>query len=331
MALFNSVEWLIIPSLLAITIKIGIFLRYHQSLSRENINLGLFFVAVFFLNVFEMLSIQTEYAASSSMLILLAYYCCVIFTVHGFINIAMTYSQFTWQAGRIRVGLNLLLATLVIGLIFGRGIIAGVEPMSGYTLTRVPGAQYWIFPAYLIGGLLIALGLLIRGMARADSNMARQKCLVVLLSAATPMLTAVSVVVLMALGLKVNGAIWMSLALSIMLGLLVFAEEKTRLFRLLTIMPCTRENRLHKQLLSRITDCVSISDNPDQQSINLKGMMKELEKSVVEHVLGYYDGNQKKAASALGVSEATLSRRARSCQNQAYTDSVRITENATSS
>ena len=55
-------------------------------------------------------------------------------------------------------------------------------------------------------------------------------------------------------------------------------------------------------------------------------MMKELENSVVEHVLGYYGGNQKKAASALGVSEATLSRRARACLKKDYTDSVRITE-----
>ena len=317
MVLLDSVEMLIIPSLLAIVIKIGIFLRYHRSLSRENIDLGLFFLAVFFLNVFEMLSIQTDYAAGSSMLILLAYYCCVIFTIHGFINIAMTYSQFNWQASRIRLGLNILLAALVVAMIFGRSIIAGVEPMNGYTLTRVAGVHYWVFPAYLLGGLLLAMGLLVFGMLRADSNLARQKCLVVLLSAATPMLTASSVVVLMTMGYQVNGAIYMSLSLSIMLGLLVFAEEKTRLFRLLTIVPYTRENRLHKQLLARITDCVSISDDPQQQSINLKGMMKELETSVVEHVLGYYDGNQKKAASALGVSEATLSRRARACQQKA--------------
>lgn len=326
MALFDSLEMLIIPSLLAIAIKVGIFFRYYQSLSRENLDLGLFFVAVFFLNVFELLSIQTVYGAGSSMLILLAYYCCVVFTIHGFINIAMTYSQFDWQAGRIRLGLNVLLAVLIIGLIFGRSIIAGVEPMKSYTLTRVAGEHYWIFSAYLIGGVLLAVSLLIRGMLHADSNLARQKCLVVMLSAAAPSLTAVAVVVMMALGYQVNGAIYMSLTLSIMLGLLVFAEEKTRLFRLLTIVPYTRENRLHKQLLARITDCVSISDDPGQQSINLKGMMKELENSVVEHVLGYYGGNQKKAASALGVSEATLSRRARACQKKDYTDSVRITE-----
>lgn len=322
-------ELLILPSVLAICIKIGIFLRYHGSLRRENIDLGLFFLAVFFLNLFELLSIKADFSPDSSMLILLAYYCCVIFTIHGFMNIALQYSQFSWHTPRVRFGLNIVLALLVVNLIFNRSIIAGVEPMNAFTLTRIAGDNYWVLQAYLVAGLVFAMGLLIRGMQQAASNIARQKCMVVLISAALPVMMSMSVVGLMALGVQINGVIFMSLSLSVMLGLMVFAEEKTRLFRLLTIMPYTRERQLHKQLLAKITDCVTISENPQQETVNLKQMMKELEGSVVEHVLGYYDGNQKKAANALGVSEATLSRRAR--QQKAYTDSVTITENATSS
>lgn len=324
-------ELLILPSVLAICIKIGIFLRYHESLRRENFDLGIFFLAVLFLNLFELLSIQSEFAADTSLLILLAYYCCVIFTIHGFINVALTYSQFDWHTGKIKLTLNLVLAGIISGMLFTRGIVAGVEPMNSFTLTRIPGDYYGLFPAYLFLGLILAVGLLIRGILHADSNFARQKCLVVLIAAATPVLMAMSVVAMMAFGVPVNGVIFMSLSLSIMLGLIVFAEEKTRLFRLLTIMPYTRERRLHKELLNQITDCVSISDDPDLQGINLKSMMKDLEGSVVQHVLSYYDGNQKKAAHALGVSEATLSRRARSRQQKCYQDSVRITEKATSS
>ncbi len=324
-------EWLIIPSVLAISIKVGIFLRYHQSLRRENLDLGIFFLAVFFLNLFEMLSIQTDFAADTSLLILLAYYCCVIFTIHGFLNVALTYSQFERHTPRIKLTLNIVLAGLICGMFFTRGIIAGVEPMNSFTLTRIPGDFYWLFQIYLLVGLTTAVALLVRGILHADSNFARQKCMVVLIAAATPVLMASSVVALMSIGVQINGAIFMSLALSLMLGLMVFAEEKTRLFRLLTIMPYTRERQLHKQLLQKITDCVSISDDPGEQATNLKQVMKDLEKSVVEHVLGFYDGNQKKAANALGVSEATLSRRARSCQQKRYQDSVRMTENATSS
>ena len=327
-------ELLIIPSVLAISIKIAIFLRYHSSLRRENIDLGIFFLAVFFLNVFEMLSIKSEFAAQTSMLILLAYYCCVIFTIHGFVNVALACSGFNWHTSRIKLAMNIVLALLVVNLIFNRALIAGVEPMSSYTLTRIAGEAYWVFQLYLLAGLLFGIYLLCYGMARSGSNLARQKCLVILISAATPVVVAASVVLAMAAGFNINGAIFMSLSLSLMLGLMVYAEEKTRLFRLLTMMPYTRERKFHKQLLNKITDCVSISDDPTQRSLNLKQMMKELEGSVVEHVLGYYGGNQKKAASALGVSEATVSRRARAnaSQRQDYgSDSMAMTENATSS
>ena len=128
----------------------------------------------------------------------------------------------------------------------------------------------------------------------------------------------------------------MSFAFTVMLSILVYAEEKARLFRLLTFIPYTRERKLHKQLLSQVTDCIAINDNPaEQQSIHLRQMMREFEGSVVEHVLDYYGGNQKKTASALGVSEATVSRRARAYASQHKTtpapaayipDSVRITE-----
>lgn len=325
-------EYLLIPSLLAIGIKVCIFLRYHASLRRENIDLGIFFVAVFFLNVFELLSIKADFAPQSSLLILLAYYCCVIFTIHGFLNLALTYSGFDLHTGRIKMALNGILALLIVGMIFSRGIIAGVEPMSGYTLTRVPGPYYWVFQVYLLGGLLAGMALLYAGRKLAASNIDRQKCLVVLISSFTPVLMACGVVALMATGLNINGVIFMSLSLSLMLGLMVYAEEKTRLFRLLTFMPFTRERALHKELLQRITGCVAISDDPQSGSLNLKQMMKELEGSVVEHVLDYYGGNQKKAAGALGVSEATISRRARVVRDRVQpTVSVRMTENATSS
>jgi hypothetical protein len=304
-------ELLIIPSVLAISIKIGIFLRYHTSLRRENLELGIFFLAVFFLNIFELLSIKTEFSEQTSLLILLSYYCSVVFIIHGFINVSLHYSQFKWHTATIKTALNVILAALVVAIIFSRSLIAAAETLNGFTLTAVTGDFYWVIRAYLLLGLSFAVGLLIHGMRQGSSNVLRQKCLVVLISSATPVMVAVGVTILMSLGVHINAAIFMSLALSLMLGLMVYAEEKTRLFRLLTIVPYTRERQLHRQLLSKITDCVSISDDPTLRSLNLRQMMKELEGSVVEHVLSYYGGNQKKAASALGVSEATVSRRTR--------------------
>lgn len=321
-------ELILLPALVAISLKIAIFIRYHGSLRKKNLNLGMFFLAVFLLNLIELLSLDQYYTPQTNLLLLLSYYCCVVFTIHAYMNIALQYSEFRsgnpMQLARIKTGLNSVLAVLVVGLIFQRSIISGVETVD-YSMTKIAGPNYWVFQAYAIGGLVFALTLLVQGVRRLGSNIGKQQCLTVLLSTAMPVLAALSIIGLQAIGVEITAALFMSLALTVMLAMMVFAEEKTRLFRLLTFVPFTRERRLHKQLLTQITSCIAINDDPAmQQSLNLKHMMRELEGLVVEHVLDFYAGNQKLTAKALGVSEATVSRRARAgnVPRQPHSDST---------
>ncbi|MCH7814998.1 MAG: hypothetical protein IIC60_00370 [Proteobacteria bacterium] len=324
-------ELLLLPALFAICLKIAIFLRYHHSLRRENFNLAMFFIAIFLLNIAELFSIKAQFSEHTLLLILLAYDCCAIFTLHAYVNLALEYSEFNWHTNKIKLALNGILASLIVAMIFSRSIVAGVEPTS-YSLTRIAGDMYWVFELYLLGGLLLAVSLLFRGMTHSASNVSRQQCLIVLISTAAPVAVTFAVMLLMAIGVNINSAILMSLAFTASLAMMVFAEEKTRLFRLLTFIPYTKERKFHKQLMEQITECIAINDNPAaEKSLNLKRMMREFEGAVVAHVLGYYAGNQKKTASALGVSEATVSRRTRACARRnaarSYSnDSVRITE-----
>jgi DNA-binding protein Fis len=121
-----------------------------------------------------------------------------------------------------------------------------------------------------------------------------------------------AVLAIMASGLQITAALLMPIAISLMLGIIVYAEEKTRLFQLLTLVPYSAERKLHKLLIHKMTHFLLMDgDTSTQPELNLKHLMKDLEISVVEHVIHYYNGNQKLAAKALGVSEATISRRAR--------------------
>ncbi len=330
-------EAYLIPSVTAICFKIAIFLRYQESLRKENFNLCLLFFAVLLLNIFELINLERTYDQSTTLLLLVTYYCCAVFIVHAYINIAIEYARFSWNVRVIKTSLNILLAVMTVALIFDRGIVAGWERgMFGYIPTKIEGVRYWIFQLYALGGMAFALGLLIRGSRKLHSNLQRRQCLVFLFASLTPVLITTMVLVLQAQGIPVSSGIFMSLAFTVMLGIMVYAEEKTRLFRLLTLVPYSAERKLHHQLLSNITKCIAISDAPGgNENLNLKQMMKSLESTVVEHVLQYYEGNQKLAASALGVSEATISRRARavitgsdfdSDSQSAAQDSIRITQ-----
>lgn len=304
-------ELVLIPSLLAICLKIAIFMRYHESLHRENLNLGLFFFAVFALNLVELIILNQDYNQQTNLLLLLAYYCCAVCVIHAYVNIALQYSGFRWQLARIKIVLNFLLGLLITGLILDRSIIAGVQ-VADFSLTKIAGANYWLFQAYAVGCSLFALALLIHGIRHIRSNVSKQQCVVLLLSTTLPVLVTISIIGLQAIGVEITAVLFMSFALTLMLGVMVVAEEKSRLFRLLTFIPLTKERRLHKRLLAQVSGCIALNDDPAQeQSLNLKQMMKNFEGLLIEHMLDYYEGNQKLTANALGVSEATVSRRAR--------------------
>lgn len=311
-------EAYLIPSVVAISFKVVLFLRYQKSLRRENLNLCLLFIAALLLNIFELINLERTYEQSTTLLLLVTYYCCAVFIIHAYINIAIEYSKFDWHASHIKTFLNLLLAALTVALIFDRGIVADWElGMLGHIPTKIEGDRYWIFQLYTLCGMAFAVGLLIRGSMKLESNLERRQCLVFLFASLTPVLITTLVVMLQEQGVPISSGIFMSLAFTVMLAIIVYAEEKSRLFRLLTLVPYSSERKLHHQLLNDITTCVSISDEPQTaENLNLKQMMKSLEATVIEHVLNYYDGNQKLTASALGVSEATVSRRARAVAKQ---------------
>lgn len=304
-------ELLLLPALVAIGIKIVIFMRYSDSLLHNNVNLALFFLAAFLLNLTELFGYEKEYTGSTMMVILLAYYCSAIFLLHAFLNLALQFSQFSWKPRQLKIGLNLLLAIMIVNIIFNRGVIAD-STLTDITITRVAGPYYWIVQTYILSSLIAGLALMIYGVSTLKSNHARQRCLVMLLSTLPPATVSFAIIATMAAGSTITSVLFMPVAISLMLGIIVYAEEKTRLFKLLTMVPYTRERKLHNKLIARLTDCLSMNDDPQSEhTLNLKQMMREFEGSVVEHAVGYYSGNQKMAAQALGVSEATVSRRAR--------------------
>lgn len=309
-------EMLLLPALFAIIIKVAIFIRYGESLLRNNINLALFLIAACLLNLIEMFGYEDSYQGNTILVILLAYYCAAAFLIHSYLNLAIQLSGFNWRLPMVRRILNALLALMVVNIIFNRYLIAGVE-YTDITITRVAGSAYWIIQAYLVLGIVLGTTLLARGYRHLSSNHARQRCLVMLLSTLPPIIVTLAILGSMAAGSTITAAQFMPVAITAMLGIIVYSEEKAQLFKLLAMVPYSRERKLHKQVIEKLTDCISISDDPQSENaLNLKQMMRDFEGSVVEHTVEYYGGNQKMAAQALGVSEATISRRSRALHSK---------------
>ena len=307
---------LLLPALLAIVIKIVIFIRYGESLLHNNINLALFLITACFLNLIELFGYEDYYQGNTMLVILLAYYCCAALLTHSYLNLAISFSGFNWRLPMVRRVLNASLALMVLNIIFNRHLIAGAE-YADIAITRVAGSTYWIVQAYLVLGIMLGTTVLVRGYLSLNSNHARQRCLVMLLSTLPPIIVTLAILGCMAAGSTVTAAQFMPVAITMMLGMIIYAEEKTGLFKLLTMVPYSRERKLHKQVLEKLTNCISINDDPQSENaLNLKQMMREFEGNIVEHTVGYYRDKKKMAAQALGVSEATISRRARALHSK---------------
>lgn len=312
-----SMEIFFLPALIAVALKIGIFIRYGESLLHDNINLALFFFAALLLNVIELFAFESQYQGNTMLAILLAYYCAAVFLVHSYLNLTLQLSGMNWHLPQVKKALNILLALLIVNIVFNRHVIAGAE-VTDITFTRIPGVGFIFLQSYLTIGMALGLALLAMGYKKLSSNHGRQRCFVMLLSTLPPILVSFAIFAGMAFGSTITAALFMPVALTIMLGLIIYAEEKTRLFKLLSLVPYSRERKLHQQVLNKLTQCIAISDHPknSENSLNLKQVMREFEGHVVAHTVGYYSGNQKMAAHALGVSEATVSRRARAVHSK---------------
>ncbi len=109
-----------------------------------------------------------------------------------------------------------------------------------------------------------------------------------LLSTLPPIIVTLAILGSMAAGITITAAQFMPVAITAMLGMIVYAEEKTRLFKLLAMVPYSRERKLHSQVIEKLTDCISISDDPQSENaLNLKQTMRKFDGSVVEPTIDY--------------------------------------------
>lgn len=196
---------------------------------------------------------------------------------------------------------GLLLTTPVIPLLFVHGTIHnGVTDIStGYT--RVPGPYYWMWQ---VGSALPQVGLLITLIYQRfkTSEKEKHRQLNILLSGFGVATTvALSLLVLMQLGVKVNGIFILSPFLMLVPAAVLIVESgDSNVRRLLGYVPWTEESRQIRQTLDAI-------HGDDIQS--LPEAMQRIELQIIQGALDEKQGNKTAAAEHLKISRSTINRK----------------------
>lgn len=288
-----------IPSLINLIIKFWLFLQGRQSLVRENRCLGLLLLAFFSLNLAEFISFGLIDQPQYSEVIGRFYYITVIFVITMMLAYA---DHLTFK--KIPQGILLFLATcLSLSVVFTDYIIAGVTNL-GYTNTRIAGDYYWTFQVFVFLSTISSVVLLFMGSCSLPDRRQRRICSIILYSFIPIVLTIFTVVIMMALGYKINAAIYLTSSITIFLVIVIYAEINYRFMNFLSTAP---------MLGSRLSSSFfrAFSGLFKEKSLDIRSFIKELEGIFIVCAFEMCNGNRQEAADLLGIPQSTFNEKLR--------------------
>jgi len=297
-------SFLAVSSIIALLIKLSLFWVGKSALFRENQPLALFLVALCALNIVELTSFIYSGNEKTLLTIMQAYYAAAVIAAAALFYLSM---HITHGAMRYVV-FCFSLSAIIAAVTMGSGImIAGIEPI-GYSFTRVPGQFFFILQIYLISTLLLSVGILLLGAAKSADRMINKRSLVILISVVPLVFFTVLITITLSLGIKINGAVIISMMTSLMLVILIYCEKHYRLFKFLSYVPYTHEHELRTRaarLVDQMIEDLFNRDNP----VKFKDIRSEFETALIELAIESTGGNKTHAAKLLGIGKATLHRK----------------------
>ena len=223
-------------------------------------------------------------------------------TVHLFLHLI-------GKTGLYFISINWLIAAVIAAMSLTPGvIIAGVENI-GYTFMRIPGELYTVWAVYIVSTLLFSIVLLAGGYRHSNDLLLRRKCLAVLIAILPAIGCAIVIVCLMVAGVKINATVVLSSAVIFFVVALIYSEQRYDLFKLLARVPFTEEYALRSELANQLRqiECNAFGGN---EHASFKQQIRKIEALYVDLAIVANNGNKTHAAAALGISNATLHRKA---------------------
>lgn len=295
-----------IPSAIALFIKAVLFLSARGKLFKKNMPLALFLVALFLLNLAEFLLFTYVNQGTEDILPVLmkSYYVAAVFAAATFFSFALILFGIRPVIAYLPV---IITIPLHIWTVFSPDIIAGTQMIS-YSVTRVAGDYYWVMQAFILVMCTSGLALLSYSALKSDKPVLRQKSTVILLSTAPLIIAAMTIVILMAIGFHINATVILSILTTITLGLLIYADSKYRLFKLLSYIPFTPEHSIRTKAVNVINQAMLDLFN-DGRKVAFKDLRADFETALIELAIESTSGNKTRAAEILGIGKATLHRK----------------------
>ncbi len=301
-----------LPSLLAILMKTFFAVHFWKNIQADRVLVALFF-SLLLLNSIELASFfLIEQSSEYVWLMRLYYVACVVSAVSLliFCSNLSGISNKLLNNSFIFVGICVALACSTPGWVIDNVTNIGI------TTTRVPGPLFAAHPSFISVSLLLSTGILLHGYRMHKNGLERRRCLLILIAILPIVLPMLLVMYLMALGFYVNAVTVLSSGIVVFMLCIAAYTERDKVFRLLALVPFTKEQTIaaKSKALSRYLERCAFDEQ--QGSKLFQEARAEMEACLVEVSLWAADDNRSLAARRLGISRATLVRKARSTGGQ---------------
>lgn len=244
-----------------------------------------------------------SYIYSDSPETLTAYYICTIYYALVFATLTC-FPLLAHELTERPINPYLLLtgifaAACIIGvLLFTNSIIADVATID-YTLTRVPGDYYWVFQAGTITVFLYNIATL-AGACRSSQFFARGRAFNLLIAFIPIFLFVVSVILAMALGVKINAVGAVPICMALYIAALIQNANPEDIPDYAYHVPFTDKWRMQRELNKNIRRLKRFGINFNKA---------EYEDRMIDYAVSMFGGNQKRAAEWLNISQSSMSKK----------------------
>lgn len=244
-----------LPAILAFLSKIVILVLSLRA-ERRNFQTRLFVVAVtlsMLVNIVEIAGLQKLLAADQALVLHYVAHIMML-AVIAHLAVLISFDKFSVvEFSKIGIAIYSYVLLLEILLMFTPWVVAGVEPIGGYTYTRIPGFLYWTYELFIIVTMCSITLLPTWGLRNGQDATTRNRCKI-WLALSTPLAVLIlTILSLLHLGFRwINASVTAPLFVAALLAAIGYAVHHSRPIDLNFYLPWSRVKKSKAQLYDQL-------------------------------------------------------------------------------
>lgn len=302
-------SYLVIPSILAISIKVALFLLMKEQILNSNRYILLMFFSFLGLNVFELTLFTLVDKAGTAIGVMTLYYAFAVSSSVSMLAVALDTVCNNISRNRQRLLVSVACFGLII-LFIPDFVITGTRSI-GYSVTAIPGDYYWLVRGIILILLISTLTILVKASFIGEDWLTQKKAFVLAICFTPLIFSVVAVFLLMSKGININATVIGSFSITFLLVGVIFVENKYRLYGFIGTVPVSKYTFSSYRLANAFLD----------PNVSLEEAKNIMDNEKFKAVIEITKGNQTKAAELLGCSRSTVSRRVKSMREKGDIDS----------